>query len=209
MMITPISNVANSGPCVFSVPADSGTVCCLASEPPSASTKIIGTNRASSITTPPARLYQPVLVPRPANADPLLLAIEANAYMTSVRPCGPALSIDRCGTPKPSDIAAPISAQNGVARMYAAAHFISVGRIFLPMYSGVRPTMRPPMKTVSTASMSMPYRPAPTPPGTTSPSMMSNSAMPPPNAVNESWNEFTAPVLVTVVDPANSDDPGM
>ena len=65
------------------------------------------------------------------------------------------------------------------------------------------------MNTVSTASMSRPYRPAPTPPGTTSPSIMSNSTMPPPNAVNESWNEFTAPVEVTVVDPANRDDPGM
>ena len=38
---------------------------------------------------------------------------------------------------------------------------------------------------------------------------MSNTAIPPPNGVNESWNEFTEPVDVTVVDAANSDEPGV
>jgi len=33
--------------------------------------------------------------------------------------------------------------------------------------------------------------------------------MPPPKGVNESWNEFTDPVDVTVVEAANSDDPGV
>ena len=50
----------------------------------------------------------------------------------------------------------------------------------------------------------MPYMPAPIPPGATSPSAMSSSAMPPPNGVSESWKQFTAPVDVTVVDAANS-----
>ena len=50
--------------------------------------------------------------------------------------------------------------------------------------------------------------PAPTPPGAISPSAMSNSAMPPPNGVSESWKQFTAPVEVTVVDAANSEQPG-
>ena len=54
----------------------------------------------------------------------------------------------------------------------------------------------------------MPYMPAPTPPGAISPSMMLNSAMPPPNGVSESWKQFTAPVEVTVVDAANSERPG-
>ena len=77
------------------------------------------------------------------------------------------------------------------------------------MYSGVRPTIRPATNTVTMASTRMPYSPAPTPPGAISPSAMSNSAMPPPNAVNESWNEFTEPVEVTVVEAANSEEPGV
>ena len=72
------------------------------------------------------------------------------------------------------------------------------------MYSGVRPTISPPTNTVMIARIKMPYRPAPTPPGATSPSIMLNSTIPPPNAVYESWKEFTAPVEVTVVDAANS-----
>ena len=45
----------------------------------------------------------------------------------------------------------------------------------------------------------MPYRPAPTPPGATSPSIMLTIGIMPPSAVYESWNEFTAPVEVSVV----------
>ena len=94
-------------------------------------------------------------------------------------------------------------------RKYSAAYFISVGRIFLPMYSGVRPTMSPATNTVTIASTRMPYMPAPTPPGATSPSAMSNSAIPPPNGVSESWKQFTEPVEVTVVDAANTEQPGV
>src|SRR6185437_11109522 len=96
---------------------DAGTFCCRASDPARASTKISGANRATSITTPPARLYQPVAVVRPANAEPLLLAMEVNAYTISVRPCGPELRMDARGTRKPGASAAPIKADAGVARM--------------------------------------------------------------------------------------------
>src|SRR5215475_7161815 len=209
MRMTPMSMPTKSGLCVGMVPTLSGTACCFASEPAKPRANIIGANRATSMTIPPTVLYQVVLVVRPAKAEPLLLAIEVNAYTISVRPCAPGLSIDARGVASPSDRPAAISTQVGVVRMYSAAYFISAGRIFLPMYSGVRPTMRPPMKTVTTARTRMPYRPAPTPPGTTSPIIMLNSATPPPNGVNESWNEFTAPVEVTVVDAANSDDAGM
>src|SRR5215472_1055503 len=209
MRMTPMSMPTKSGLYVGIVPTLSGTVCCLASDPARPRAKFIGANRATSMTTPPATLYQVVFVVRPANADPLLLAIEVNAYTISVRPCGPGLSIEARGVFRPSDRPAAISTAVGVVRMYSDAYFISVGRIFLPMYSGVRPTISPPMNTVTTASISSPYRPAPTPPGITSPVIMLNSKVPPPNAVYESWNEFTAPVDVTVVDAANSDDPGM
>src|SRR6516165_11758003 len=209
MRMTPMSMPTKSGLYVGKVPTLSGTVCCLASDPARPRAKTMGAKRATSMTIPPTVLYQVVFVVRPANAEPLLLAIEVNAYTISVRPCAPGLRIDARGTFSPSERPAAISTADGVVRMYSAAYFISVGRIFLPMYSGVRPTIRPPMNTVTTAMMRMPYRPAPTPPGTISPIIMLNSATPPPNGVNESWNEFTAPVDVTVVDAANSDDPGM
>src|SRR5215469_11813866 len=97
MRMTATTMPTNSGVLVSSVPALTGTGCCLASDPARPSAKISGANRPSSITTPPTVLYQTVFVPRPAKAEPLLLAIEVNAYTISVRPCGPGLKIDDCG----------------------------------------------------------------------------------------------------------------
>src|SRR5215467_13758607 len=215
MRTTPTTMPTNSGVLVSSVPALSGTGCCLASEPARPSAKISGANRPSSITTPPTVLYQIVFVPRPANAEPLLLAIEANAYMISVRPCGPGLSTEDSGEVvgdgqflMPSDSPAAVRMTTGKVRKYSAAYFISTGLIFLPMYSGVRPTISPATNTVTIARIRMPYMPAPMPPGAISPSAISSSAMPPPNGVSESWKQLTAPVEVTVVDAANTEQPG-
>ncbi len=97
----------------------------------------------------------------------------------------------------------------GRVRKYSDAYFISVGRIFLPMYSGVRPTISPATNTVTMASTRMPYIPAPMPPGAISPSAMSISVIAPPNGVSESWKQFTEPVDVTVVDAANIEQPGV
>src|SRR5580692_2223987 len=96
------------------------------------------------------------------------------------------------------DNPAAVRITTGSVRKYKAAYFISTGRIFLPRYSGVRPTIRPATKTVTMARIRMPYIPAPTPPG----------AISPPNGVSESWKQFTAPVDVTVVDAANNEQPG-
>src|SRR3984893_8296378 len=208
MRMTPTSMPTNSGVLVSSVPALAGTGLCLASDPARPSAKISGANLPISITMPPAVLYQVVFVVRPAKAEPLLLAIEANAYTISVRPCGPGLSIDACGVFSPMESPAAVSTTTGRVRKYKAAYFISAGRIFLPRYSGVRPTISPATNTVTMASTRMPYMPAPMPPGAISPKAMSNSAMPPPNGVNESWKQFTAPVEVTVVDDAKSEQPG-
>ena len=80
------------------------------------------------------------------------------------------------------------------------AIFISNASTFLPRYSGVRPTMRPAMNTDRTAPMtSIPYMPAPMPPGVISPSCMLNSGTSPLSGWAESWKELTAPVLVAVV----------
>src|SRR6185312_12765873 len=115
---------------------------------------------------------------------------EANAYITSVSPCGPGLKIASWPTLVPIDSAAEVRMTTGRVRKYSAAYFISTGRIFLPMYSGVRPTISPATNTVTMASTRMPYMPA---------------AMPPPNGDSESWKQFTDPVDVTVVDAANNE----
>src|SRR5580704_2350673 len=209
MRMTAMSMPANSGVLVSSVPALRGTGDCLASDPARPSANISGANLPSSITTPPIVLYQAVLVVSPANADPLLLAIEANAYMISVSPCGPGFSIELVPNLVASDSPAAVRITTGSVRKYSAAYFISAGRIFFPMYSGVRPTIRPATNTVTMARTRMPYMPAPTPPGAISPSAMSNSVIPPPNGVSESWKQLTAPVEVTVVDAANNEQPGV
>src|SRR5215469_13887627 len=207
MRITPTTMPTNNGVLVSSVPALAGTGLCLASDPARPSAKISGANRPSSITTPPTVWYQVAAVPRPANADPLLLAMDVNAYMISVRPCGPGLKIALWPMWVPIDSPAAVRISTGRVRKYSAAYYISVGLIFLPMYSGVRPTIRPATNTVTMARTSRPYRPAPMPPGVISPSAMSNSAMPPPKGVSESWKQFTAPVDVIVVEAANNEQP--
>src|ERR1700730_1634474 len=205
MRITPTSMPTNSGVLVSSVPALCGTGACLASDPARPRAKISGANRPSSITMPPTTWYQVAAVPRPANADPLLLAIEVKAYMTSVSPCGPGLKIAFWPCFVPIDNAAAVRMSTGRVRKYSDAYFISVGRIFLPMYSGVRPTISPATNTVTMASTRMPYMPAPMPPGAISPSAMSITVIAPPNGVSESWKQFTEPVEVTVVDTENSE----
>src|SRR6516162_11541727 len=207
MRITPTTMPTNSGVLVSRVPALAGTGLCRASDPARPSAKISGANRPSSITTPPSVWYQVAAVPRPANAEPLLLAMDVNAYMTSVRPCGPGLKIALWPMCVAIDSPAAVRVITGMVRKYSAAYFISVGRIFLPMYSGVRPTINPATNTVTMARIRRPYIPAPMPPGATSPSEMSSSAIPPPNGVSESWKQFTEPVEVTVVDAANIEQP--
>ena len=130
------------------------------------------------------------------------------AYTISVSPCGPELKIGSGPSCVPIAIADMVRMITGRLRKYSAAYFISVGRIFLPMYSGVRPTISPATNTVTMARIKMPYIPAPIPPGAISPRAMSSRAMPPPNGVRESWKQFTAPVEVTVVDAANNEHPG-
>src|SRR5215472_9565127 len=103
MRMTPMSMPTKSGLYVGMVPTLSGTVCCLASDPARPRAKIIGANLATSMTIPPAVLYQVVFVVRPANAEPLLLAIEVNAYTISVQPCAPGLTNDALGPLNASD----------------------------------------------------------------------------------------------------------
>src|SRR5581483_4246243 len=116
MSTTPSNMPMNSGRWVGSVPALAGTARCEASDPASPSTKIIGTNRLSNITTPSTPLYQTVLTDNPAKADPLLFDAEVNAYSTSDNPCGPGLRIDACSPDSAIARPVPINTSAGVVR---------------------------------------------------------------------------------------------
>ena len=105
--------------------------------------------------------------------------------------------------------AVPTSTSSGVTRMAIDVIFISNTSIFLPRYSGVRPIIRPAMNTARMAYTSMPYRPEPTPPNTTSPSCIRNIGTKPPSAVSESCMALTAPHDAAVVMVANSDEATM
>ena len=60
--------------------------------------------------------------------------------------------------------AVPIfAARIGINRM-SEAIFISWASIFLPRYSGVRPTINPATNTATMTNASIPYNPEPTPP---------------------------------------------
>ena len=118
-----------------------------------------------------------------------------------MNPCGPGFQIVVFITePTNIDAAVKPSTTVGMASTYSATIFISGAWIFLPRYSGVRPTMRPAMNTDRIAMMSRPLRPTPTPPGLTSPSIMWLSATPPPSGVMLSCIELTEPFDVPVVD---------
>ncbi len=88
---------------------------------------------------------------RPPKADPLLFPCEVSAYRISVNPCGPALS----GPARPSatETAMPAATRTamGMIRAPMPASLTSRAWIFLPRYSGVRPIIRPPMKTAMMA----------------------------------------------------------
>ena len=63
------------------------------------------------------RLYQGLSAPSPANALPLLLEPEANAYITSERPCGPDASIVDLGPSSTSDRPVKVRTSSGITRM--------------------------------------------------------------------------------------------
>ena len=89
-------------------------------------------------------------------------------------------------------------------RIATTAHVASHAWIFLPRYSGVRPTISPAMNTVSSTCIRMPYSPAPTPPNTMQPSMRFHSGARPASGVKLSCIELTAPQEVPVVATAQS-----
>src|ERR1017187_9170860 len=101
--------------------------------------------------------------------------------MISESPCGPLLfrlpvvgpggliqlSLAKCATEPYAENPRIVNASTRTASIIILTSFCS---IFLPRYSGVRPTIKPAMNTAKTANISIPYKPEPTPPKTTSPS---------------------------------------
>jgi hypothetical protein len=96
-------------------------------------------------------------------------------------------------------MAAQIRMQAEGSRTARIPILISMDSIFLPRYSGVRPTINPIMNTVSNTKTSIPYRPQPTPPKTTSPSLIWSMVMKPDRGVRLSCIAFTAPLATAVV----------
>ena len=76
---------------------------------------------------------------------------------------------------------------------------ISRALIFLPRYSGVRPTISPARKAASTTASSRPDRPEPIPPNTSSPVIMFAIGTADPRPVKDSIAAFTAPLAPAVV----------
>ena len=90
-------------------------------------------------------------------------------------------------------------------RRRATTSLISRASIFLPRYSGVRPTISPPMKTASRTKSSIEYRPVPTPPkiDLADSDRLANGTAP-PMPVSDSSAALTAPHEVTVVTAVHS-----
>ncbi len=65
-----------------------------ASEPASAGARTIGTKRPISVATPSVVSDHEVFADSPPNAEPLLLATEAKAYVISKSPWKPGLRIE-------------------------------------------------------------------------------------------------------------------
>jgi ABC-type lipoprotein export system ATPase subunit len=112
---------------------------------------------------------QRVAIARALANKPLLLLADENAYRIWEKPCAPGLEAPARPASVATAIAVPKSTHAGGIRITSDAIFISNDWIFLPRYSGVRPTIKPAMKTATMTNASIPYSPEPTPPNTTSP----------------------------------------
>src|SRR3954447_6372172 len=112
-----MSNPVNKGVPVGKVPADTGAGCLRPSDPAIASTGIMSRYRPTSMHNAPTVLNQCVSPLSPPNAEPLLLACDANAYVISVSPWGPSLVSDASAGLSTTDAAANVNKTSGTKRM--------------------------------------------------------------------------------------------
>src|ERR1035437_5646086 len=154
---TPVSSTVNSDVFTGNVPGDGGTLFFCARFPASATTGISIRNRPASMLQPSTTLYHQVLALSPAKAEPLLPVADEKAQRISLNPCGPPLlRADRPMLGDSTKMAVNVRMINGKMSTYSIDIFTSYASIFLPRYSGVRPTISPAMKTASTTKINMP-----------------------------------------------------
>jgi len=104
---------------------------------------------------------------------PLFPSRRGERIEISESPCAPGLAIAQVPNGLILEIAVKMRMISGKSEPRTASPASPrIPRFFLPRYSGVRPTIRPAMKTVSTTKIIMPYMPEPTPPKITSPNEM-------------------------------------
>src|SRR5438128_9952097 len=90
--MVPIRSPDHSGPYVGNVPRVTGARCLRTIDPAIARSGTIIKKRPISIAMPSV-VFQYVLAPSPAKAEPLLPVADVNAYRISEKPCGPALLV--------------------------------------------------------------------------------------------------------------------
>ncbi|MNT55700.1 hypothetical protein D3C72_1929530 [compost metagenome] len=95
----------------------------------------------------------------------MLAADEVYSYNISLKPWNPGLfNVEAPWAGNAVASAVPTRIRKGWARATIIAIFISRASTFLPINSGVRPTIKPLMKTASIIKMKKLGIPAPTPP---------------------------------------------
>src|SRR5262245_41626161 len=148
MTITPTSSAVNSGVVTGKVPSDGGMSFLRLRLPAIASGGMIMKNRPNSIARASVVLYQRVLTLMPPNAEPLLADADEYAYKISESPCGPGLKmLEVPNSGETDEIAVKARINSEKINTVSIAICTSKAWIFLPRYSGVRPTIRPAMKT--------------------------------------------------------------
>ncbi len=108
------------------------------------------------MASPVVPLYHIVFALMPANAEPLLPTADVYAYKICDRPCGPAFVIPARPGFVTIATAAKIRIVSDAASTLSMAIFTSKLSIFLPRYSGVRPTINPAMNTARMTKTSIP-----------------------------------------------------
>ena len=139
---------------VGSVPAPGSTRFCAASDPASASTARIGTNRPNSIASAEGGLEERAGHGEPGEGAAVVVGrrgVGVEHLGQAVRHrCWPARRRARRGSASAAPV--PSSTRVGMARMRDRRGVISRRPSFLPRYSGVRPTISPARNTATTAS---------------------------------------------------------
>ena len=115
--ITLTRSAVKSGVVTGNVPSEAGICFLRLKLPAMASGGMIMKNRPNSMATASVVLYHLVFALRPPNAEPLLFAIEVNAYVISDKPCGPVFASEFNAKPDTIEMPVNVKITRGTARM--------------------------------------------------------------------------------------------